>query len=68
MKELTIKVVIKDNEILSIMKKSGFNGTIDSDFEIIGILSKLLRTAQTRLDSKIEEKNHINIKKNKNAN
>jgi len=64
-KEITIKIVVRDKDILSIIRKSGFNDTIDSDFEVIGILSKLVRDAQAKYDKKMEQGNHLNIKRPK---
>lgn len=49
-KELTIQVRISDEGIASAIKKSGFDDTPSSTFEVIGILNNLLSLEQAKLE------------------
>ena len=59
-KEIIIKIIIEGDKIGSIIHKSGFKGDIDSKFEVIGILSKVIHDEQEKLNEKLKtEKNYI---------
>lgn len=53
-KELVIKMVISDGVTLgSIVHKEGFKDDLDSSFQIVGMLQKLVRDEQDKLDNKL---------------
>jgi len=59
-KEITIKIVIEGDKIGSIIHKSGFKNDISSNFEILGILNKLILDEQLKLSNKLKiEQNYI---------
>lgn len=49
-KELIIQVRISDEGVASLVKKTGFEDTASSNFEIIGILQNLVSLEQQKLD------------------
>jgi len=61
-KEMLIRIVIDDNKIGSIIQKSGFTDDINSTFEFIGILNKVIHDEQTKLDDKLKVEQKYLIK------
>jgi hypothetical protein len=61
-KEITIKIVINENKIGSIMQKSGFNDDISSMFEIIGILRRVVSDEELRLNQKLTIERNFKFK------
>lgn len=56
-KEINIKIVIKENQIGSIIQKVGFEDSISSKLEVIGMLTKVL------IDEQIKLNNELNVGK-----
>ena len=48
-KELTIQVRISDEGVATVMKKNGFEETVSSNFEVIGILQNLVNLEQQKM-------------------
>lgn len=59
-KEIIIRIIVEGNKIGSMIHKSGFKDDISSNFEVIGILEKIISDEQSKLDNKLKiEQNYI---------
>ena len=65
-KELIIKIIIDEDNVGSIIHKSGFKDDVDSKYEVIGILNKILFDEQLKLNDKLKVKKNFTVKKSLN--
>jgi len=49
MKELIIQVRVNETQTATIIKKQGFDSTVSSSYEIIGILQNLIKIEQDKM-------------------
>mgnify|MGYP001300020664 CR=1 FL=1 len=61
-KEILLRVVIDGQRIDSIIQKRGYDGSLSSSFEIIGILHKVVRDEQEKINNTLKVTNDISIK------
>jgi hypothetical protein len=61
-KELIIKIIIEGDNVGSIIHKSGFKDDVNSKYEVIGILNKIIFDEQLKLDNKLKLKKDFIIK------
>jgi hypothetical protein len=61
-KELIIKVVIVNDQIGAVVSRSGFPDTLSSSFEIVGVLQKLVKDEQEKLDKKLKTQQSFTVK------
>jgi len=62
MKELIIQIRVNESQTATIMKKQGFDNTVSSSYEIIGILQNLIKIEQDKM-----AENSTSVTKSKNG-
>lgn len=61
-KEIILKVVVDGEHIATAMQKNGFDSSLNSSFEIIGILQKILDDEKIKLEQKLRTTKDITVK------
>ena len=61
-KEILMRVVIEGNQIGCVIQKNGFDESLSSSFEVLGILQKVVRDEQEKIDRKLEVQTDYTIK------
>jgi len=61
-KEILLRIVIDGDRIGSIIQRNGFDDSLSSAFEVLGILQKVVKDEQEKIDKKLEVTTDYTIK------
>jgi hypothetical protein len=61
-KEILLKVVVDDNKIGYAIQKNGFEKSLSSSFEVLGILSKVLKDEQEKVEKSLNTETDCKIR------
>ena len=61
-KEFLLRVVIDGDRIGTVLQKNGFDESLSSSFEVIGILQKVVNDEQSKIDKKLDVRTNYTVK------